>query len=388
MPERLLHIAFSAAAALPEALSELQAQLPQPVQHGRRLGLLLSTPHYAPQGLNQALQKHFPELELVAFSSEGLLVNRQIYTEGLALGILDLPDLRFAVASAGPVSSHGFEAGQKAVRQALQELNSPAQEDITLLVLIDALAGNPAEVLEGAFKEAGSRPRWIGGGVGHIQHKTPAFMLARQQVQQDRVVVLALQADQPWRCQLGHGWQPLPVSAFVNQARQAILKELNYQPAYQTYQEMARSAGLPFDPAQATAFFASHPLGIPLSQGQYLIRDPIGVDAHGALHCVADIAEGSLVHLMQGSPAELIAAAGALGQQVRGGAHLGGTLVFDCVSRYHVLGPTFAEELVAIENALGHSPLLGALSFGEVGSSTGGAPLLHNKSLGLLAWTR
>jgi len=386
MHDRSLHIAFSAADQVADALRALREQLPTPGT--RRLGLVLSTPHYAPQELNQALLHSFPELDLVAFSTEGILMGPRVYTQGLALGILDLPDLTYAVASAGPVSTHAFEAGQKAVRQALQGIQSPAEEDVSLLVLIDALSCNPADVLQGAFKEAGSRPLWIGGGVGHIQHKVAAFMLAQQQVQQDRVVVIALKAAQPWRCQLGHGWQPLPVSAFVNQASQAILKELNYQPAYQTYQEMAQAAGLHFDETQATAFFASHPLGIPLNHGQYLIRDPIGVDAHGALHCVADIAEGSLVHLMQGSHADLIAAAQTLGQQVKGPDNLGGALIFDCVSRYHVLGQDFEQELMAVQTALGTCPMLGALSFGEVGSSTGGAPLLHNKSLGLLAWTR
>jgi hypothetical protein len=103
---------------------------------------------------------------------------------------------------------------------------------------------------------------------------------------------------------------------------------------------------------------------------------------------VADIAEGSVVHLMHASTSELIAAAHHLGKQVKGPAHLGGALLFDCVSRYQVLGANFEQELQALNDALGGVPLLGALSFGEVGSSTHGAPMLHNKSIGLLAWTR
>ena len=52
----------------------------------------------------------------------------------------------------------------------------------------------------------------------------------------------------------------------------------------------------------------------------------------------------------------------------------------DCISRVLLMGDRFVEEIQAIRQAVGADvPLLGALSFGEIGSYVD-VPLLHNKT--------
>ena len=55
-------------------------------------------------------------------------------------------------------------------------------------------------------------------------------------------------------------------------------------------------------------------------------------------------------------------------------------LLFDCISRATLMGDRFREELRAIRKAAGpRLPILGALTFGEIGAA-GDVPQLHNKT--------
>ena len=55
-------------------------------------------------------------------------------------------------------------------------------------------------------------------------------------------------------------------------------------------------------------------------------------------------------------------------------------LLFDCISRVLLMGDRFAEEIQAIRAAVGPElPLLGALTFGEIGAYED-VPLMHNKT--------
>ncbi|MGV8120791.1 MAG: FIST C-terminal domain-containing protein [Candidatus Xenobiia bacterium LiM19] len=59
-------------------------------------------------------------------------------------------------------------------------------------------------------------------------------------------------------------------------------------------------------------------------------------------------------------------------------------LLFDCISRYLMLGESFHRELELITGSFDRDvPLLGALTFGEVGCHID-IPLYHNKTVALV----
>jgi hypothetical protein len=92
---------------------------------------------------------------------------------------------------------------------------------------------------------------------------------------------------------------------------------------------------------------------------------------------------------MQGDRDDLLRAAGVAATTARVGVHgaLGGALVFDCVSRYLILGEHMREELSAIQCGVGAGvPLLGCLTFGEVGTIGSGSAQYHNKTAVVLAF--
>ena len=92
---------------------------------------------------------------------------------------------------------------------------------------------------------------------------------------------------------------------------------------------------------------------------------------------------------MQGDRGALLAAARTAAAIARNGIHgaLGGVLIVDCVSRSLILGKDIREELSAIQTGIGADvPLLGCLTFGEVGAiGTGTMAQYHNKTTVVLA---
>lgn len=58
-------------------------------------------------------------------------------------------------------------------------------------------------------------------------------------------------------------------------------------------------------------------------------------------------------------------------------------LILDCISRYMLMGKEFGKELKIIKESIGIGvPILGALTFGEVGSYVD-VPQFHNKTVAI-----
>jgi hypothetical protein len=65
---------------------------------------------------------------------------------------------------------------------------------------------------------------------------------------------------------------------------------------------------------------------------------------------------------------------------------LAGAIAFDCVSRRVMLGERTRDELMRFQDGIGGEvPMMGCLTFGEIGTLTQGMPQFHNKTAVLLA---
>jgi hypothetical protein len=276
------------------------------------------------------------------------------------------------------------------VAEALASLGAPrAEHGRAIIVFPDSLTGNAAEVVRGAAHEAGAGMVWAGGGAGDNMRFVCTTQFARGAAHSDRVVVVAIDADRTIAAAIRHGWHPYGPMAQVTRAQGATVVELDYESAFDVYRSTAVSNGDVVSREHFAGFAMTHPLGVPQANGEYVIRDPLAVDPNGGLRCVAEVPEGSLVRVMQGDRADLLAAARSAAATAREGVAgpLGGALVFDCVSRHAIHGDHMREELSAIQAGIGAGvPMLGCLTFGEVGVIGTGAPQFHNKTAVVLAF--
>jgi hypothetical protein len=91
---------------------------------------------------------------------------------------------------------------------------------------------------------------------------------------------------------------------------------------------------------------------------------------------------------MEGDREAILGAAREAAQAALGavGAPVAGAFVFDCISRSLMLGEAVREELATFLAELGPGvPVMGCLTFGEVGALGRGVPQFHNKTAVVLA---
>lgn len=353
------------------------------------LALVFSTFEYPPDEIAAAVSKELGPLPWAGMVTRGILHGRQVMPRGVAVGVIDSDQVRVRVGAGGPLSAGAADAGRNAALEALRGMPLPPPDRSRAMIFFaDITRGDVAEALRGAVSVAGAGIAWSGGGTGGADGVVGAALFAGGRALRDHVVAIVL--DCPSRVGAGaqHGWQPTGAPAMVTHSAGSVVQRLEHRPAFEIYRIAAEERGQRADGDHFSAFAGTHPLGIPQADGEYLIRDPLSVDASGAIRLLAGVPDGALVRVMEGTPATLAAAArlaATMAREDAGGA-LGGGLVFDCVSRFLMLGDDLETELAACQAALGEEvPLLGCLTFGEIGAFGARMPQFHNKTMVVLA---
>lgn len=382
----LLHVGISAARdahrAAHEAIGEALGHAP-----AAAFALVLCTDTYDVDALAAAVTRELGELPWAGCCGAGVFAGVEMLEQGVVVGVLDGTDASFGVGVGGPVSTSAREAGRAAVAEALAALGK-RRAHRSFIVLSDALTGDAASVIRGALQEAGAGAGWVGGGAGDNLRFVRTAQFARGKAMHDSVVVVAIESDRPTSVGIRHGWHPYGPPTMVTRAHGATAVELDYQRAFDAYREVARNNGDDVTERDFARFAMTHPLGIPQPNGEYIIRDPLAVEPDGSVRCVAEVPDGSTMRVMQGDRDDLLraarSAAGDARDRVRGPP--GGAIVFDCVSRYLILGRDIRRELDAIQEGVGRdTPMMGCLTLGELGTVGRAAPQFHNKTAVVMA---
>ena len=344
---------------------------------------VFSTPHYSADDLAASLGDALASIPRAGCVTPAILVGHEIVHQGVAVGVIESEHLRVRVGVA-PLSDGARSAGRSAALAALEGMPlPPTNRSRAMILFASTTAGDAAEVLHGALGVAGAGVAWGGGGTGE-----GAAQLEGNRALHDHVVAITLDGHARIGAGLQHGWQPTSAPAMVTRVVGPVVERLEDQTAFAIYRAAAIELGQDVALENFDAFAMTHPLGIPQADGEYLIRDPVSVDARGALRFMAALPDGALVRVMQGTPGMLVAAAKIAARMARedAGGPLGGALVFDCISRYLLMRDRLGDELAACQAALGDDvPLFGCLTFGEVGAFGARMPQFHNKTMVVLA---
>ncbi|MEO7877834.1 MAG: FIST N-terminal domain-containing protein [Dokdonella sp.] len=256
----------------------------------------------------------------------------------------------------------------------------------SLVVLFDGLSPNLEAFVEGLYSIIGVHSVVVGGGAGHLDLVQRPCLLGNDGLIEDAALLVAL----PGKVDHGvaHGWQRLAGPFLVTRSQGNVLQELNYQSAFEIYRgEVEAHCGQRFSESDFFSISKTFPLGIEGVDGDFLVRDPIK-QSGDALVCVGELPQNATIYLLKGESGALIASAAesaraACAKSRRRGNAVESTLamVFDCISRVLFLGAQFGDELAALESALTEcEDLFGALTLGEIASSSSGVIELMNKS--------
>lgn len=258
-------------------------------------------------------------------------------------------------------------SGAEFARLALKNLQEKTRE--MALIFSDGLTERGSEMLLGIKDVLGRSFPVIGGSCADnlLFEKTSQYF--NKEVLHNALTGTILAGEGAFGYCLRHGWRPLGKAHTVTASQGSVIHEIENRPAveiYETYFKKNRQ--------EIQSLFSQisilYPLGIYLpSEEEYLLRNPIRINALGGLVCQGDTLIGSQVNLMMGTQETALQAV----KQATWAAKYAlkespvlAAIVIESVSRSKLLGYRAKEEIEIIKNILGaRVPFAGICTFGE-----------------------
>ena len=337
-----------------------------------QLTILFTTDAYEQAQVFKAVRKLVGESRLVGFCGGGIITRDGVFPQGVGICTMSGKELTAVTALQRGLSRNAREAGEKAG----EALLASGLTQGTVIVLPDGFQSNLSEMLRGLYHAMGPNFTYVGGGAGDNLKFFKTYQFTEQGIDSDALAVALLDGVSV-ASGLGHGWQPMGEPLVITKSKDKTVEEIDGIPALQAYvKRLGR-----IDDGHFAQVGMKHPLGFPDISGNYLIRDPLTVNNNQSIHFVTEIPRNAVGNIMDCNMDDLIGTAAAVARNVASGMrppHF--VLLFDCISRFLLMGTRFNDEIKAIQEVIGEdTPLLGALTFGEVGSYLD-IPLLHNKT--------
>lgn len=335
------------------------------------LTILFTTDAYDPEAVLTAVKAEIGPSKLVGFCCGGIITADGVHPQGV--GICSLSGtFRVETTWQAGLGDDPLDVGRK-TGEAL--LKSGIQHG-TIIALPDGFQANLAEMLRGLFGPLGADFQYVGGGAGDNQKFFKTYQFTEQGWGSDSVAAAVLE-DVAIATRIGHGWVPMGEPLVMTKVRGKTVFEIDGVSAFSAYRK--RLGGISREEFKTQGML--HPLGFPDVFGQYIIRDPLTVNDDESIQFVTEVPSQAVGNIMDGQIDQLVETAERAAQEAVAAIHKPSfVLLFDCISRVLLMGDRFSEEILAIRDAVGPGiPLLGALSFGEIGSYED-VPLLHNKT--------
>jgi hypothetical protein len=246
----------------------------------------------------------------------------------------------------------------------------------TVFIFPDGFASNISEYLRGLYSVMGPAFTYVGGGTGDNLRFHRNYQYTECGVTNGGAALAVVQGAS-FRTAVGHGWRPIGQPLMVTKASGKRVYELDGIPALQRYTSIVG----PMKREQFPKLSMAHPLGIAAAGGEFLIRDPLQAETDDSIIFITEIPQNTVATIMAGVSEELVGAAQLVARTAVGETTPRVALLFDCISRYLLMGPDFQRELEMIAGFMpAETPILGVLTFGEICDSLG-TPHFYNKSI-------
>ena len=254
------------------------------------------------------------------------------------------------------------------------------QKTPTIFLTFDAMIPNIASILEGIYLRLADRVNYAGVNAGSGQFTAmPCLFDNHSLLAQAVSCVLLPHHSYPL---LEHGYQLTAQPMLATSSEGNKISFIDWEPAFSRYQSLIRQQfQQSITPDQFYQYGVHLPLGLLRANGDVIVRIPVAVTAEGALLCVGEVPDHSILTLLkapQSATAHAIELAGKLSQH---GVPERIELYY-CAGRQQHFGTQSALELETLFTHSGAHELVGALSLGEIGSlRPGDYPLFHNGAI-------
>lgn len=332
--------------------------------------IVLSSIKYDPESVLKAVRSVVgPNVPIVGCTTAGEITERgPASTNSVAVMVLYGKDVT-AVTALGKAHDNLFNAGATVATNLKTAFDQAGASPEFVILFDDVLTGNGADIVRGVQSVMGTTFPIMGGAAGDDFNFEKTYQYFNNEVHSSSVVALSFYGDISYGVGVRHGWIPIGLPMTVTKSEGAVVHEIDHKPAIDTYKDyFGEEVTKEIETSILAETAITYPLGIKLPDSdEYLIRDPITVDEHGAITCAAEIPEGSEIRLMLGNKDEAIKNAQAAAEQsVESlGKRPQAAIIFNCIARNKLFAQHSPDEIKAIQAAVGEIPLIGFYTYGE-----------------------
>jgi methyl-accepting chemotaxis protein len=376
------------ARAAEEAIGKARAALGDGQPH---FGLVFSGPDHDLAEVMRTARAAAGGADLIACTTAGEFTEDGLTHGGVAALLVTSDEADHSLAfSAGLKGDHARVAEELA--SAFPEAHARAQARrhgaSTTILLTDGLAGTAEKAVAALRERTGFAQQIVGGAAGDEGRFKATAVGAGERVASDAAAALHVFSRKPWGVGLGHGLQPSSARMHVTRASGNVLHQIDGRPAFDAYRDHAAGRGVQLEPQSAGSYMIGNELGIFLFDRLNRARAPLSVGADGSLNLAAEVPQGASICILDGQPANMVAAAREAAQEAaRGleGHKAAGVVVFDCVCRGMILRDQFQQEIDAVRDVFGAVPVAGFLTYGEIARYGGKLDGWHNATAVVVA---
>lgn len=300
----------------------------------------------------------------------GILADGEAVDAGLVL--LPLPEASRVVVSPPMDDAAGWETF-------IGRFEKDVPSRVRLLLLFDSASAGINDRLDDLFARLGESVSYAGAKAGSAGFGRIPCLVADGRMFADAMVAVVLPADGP--PMMEYSYCPSNERFLATDVEGAIVRSLDWRPAFEVYHEaVKRRFGVSIDRDRFLEQAVHFLMGIERPGGEMLIRHPLRVRKDGAIEFAAEVPLLSPMVLLEGPAEELATGTRRMADRMQAEGWTR-PLVFYCAGRrMHLPAESFADELDLIRKAAG--PVNGALSLGEIGTSSGDQrPMLHNAAI-------
>lgn len=324
-------------------------------------------------------------LDVFLMTTAGELIGDEVLEGALVLMLLDLKRESYRLFGADTVGGDTLALARAAGQHARAAFARPA-----IVVAASGLGTNAELLMEGILGcFAGQEvPQLFGGLAADDLKMQGTFVGSQDLTTPNGLATLVFDTD---RVSIGgqatSGWDTLGVEKTVTRSEGNVLLELDGEPALDVFGKFFQFQTANADRDEYMAVnFAQYPLQMRSRAGHSVLRSPLMADAgRKALVFAGTLPEGSVVRFSVPPGFDLIEKSAAdLAQLTARVPNAEALLLFSCKARHMALGPLIGDESANI-SALWGAPLLGLLTYGEIGAAAGSTCDFHNATCSLVA---
>ncbi|WP_368232306.1 FIST signal transduction protein [Aeromonas sp. s3] len=250
----------------------------------------------------------------------------------------------------------------------------------TLFLTFDAMIPNIASLLEGIYLHLADRVNYAGVNAGSGQFRPmPCLFDNHRLLAQAVCCTLLPHHSYPL---LKHGYQLTAQPMLATSSEGNKIAFIDWEPAFSRYQSLVQQQFQQrLTPDQFYQYGVHLPLGLLRANGDVIVRIPVAVTDEGALLCVGEVPDHSILTLLK-APQSPTAHAIELAEKLSRHGAPERLEIYYCAGRQQHFGEQSTLELKTLFSHSGAHELVGALSLGEIGSLRPGEyPLFHNGAI-------